>query len=201
MQALSRIADLILLNLIFLVTCIPIFTIGAASTALYSVAFRLGTEREEGVFRCYFRAFRSNFRQGTLLFLILLIPCLLLIFSLFFYAGLDGAAHLLTYVCVALLVVLVLIYSYVFPLLSQFCNSVKQTLKNALLLSIGYLPRSLVMALLNVLPWALLYFETMFFFRMGILWILLYFSAAAYINARILGRVFAPYQETGEENS
>ena len=45
MQALSRIADLILLNLVFLVTCIPIFTIGAASAALYSVAFRLGTER------------------------------------------------------------------------------------------------------------------------------------------------------------
>ena len=67
MQALSRIADLILLNLVFLVTCIPIFTIGAASAALYSVAFRLGTEREEGVFRCYFRAFRNNFKQGTIL--------------------------------------------------------------------------------------------------------------------------------------
>lgn len=200
MQALSRIADLILLNLVFLVTCIPIFTIGAASTALYSVAFRLGTEREEGVFRCYFRAFRSNFKQGTIVFLVLLLPCLLLIFSVFFYSTLDGVAHFLTYLCVALLVVLTLIYGYVFPLLSQFSNSVKQTLKNALLLSIGYLPRSLVIAVLNVLPWALLYYGTLFFFQMGILWILLYFSTAAYINARILRKVFAPYQETEEEN-
>lgn len=200
MQAMSRLCDLILLNIVFLVTCVPIFTIGAASTALYNVCFRIGTEREEGIFRCYFRAFRSNFKQGTLLFLVLLIPFLLLIFSLNFYSALDGIPHLLTYLCTALLVVMVLIYSYVFPLLSQFSNTVKGTLKNALLLSIGYLPRSIAMAVLNVLPLAILYFQTLFFFQMGVVWFLLYFSAAAYLNVMILRKIFAPYQNTEEES-
>lgn len=199
MQALSRVADLILLNLFFLVTCIPIFTIGAASSALYSVAFRLGTDREDGVFRRYFRAFRENFRQGTGLFLLLLLPVLLLLFAFFFYAAQDGTIHWLSYVCMMMLVVLVLISGYVFPLQSQFQNIVKQTLKNALLMSIAYLPRSIAVAAINVLPWALFYYATPFFFQMSIVWILLYFSGAAYINAQILRKVFAPYLETKED--
>ncbi len=200
MQAMSRLSDLILLNIVFLVTCVPIFTIGAASTALYSVCFRIGTEREEGIFRCYFRAFRDNFKQGTIVFLILVLPLLLLVFSLSFYFSLAGIARILAYLCVALLVDLTLIYSYAFPLLSQFSNTIRLTLKNAQLLSIAYLPRSMAVAVLNVLPLAVLYFQPLFFFQMGILWILLYFSASAYINVRILRKVFAPYQGTEEES-
>lgn len=199
MQALSRIADLIGLNLIFLVTCIPIFTIGAASSALYSVAFRMGTEQEDGLFRRYFRSFRENFRQAAALFLLLFLPILLLLFAFFFYAALDGVAHGLSYVCVVLLVAMAMIYGYVFPLQSQFQNTVKQTLKNALLLSIAYLPRSIAVAAINVLPWVLFYYATLFFFQMGVVWILLYFSAAAYINAQILRKGFAPYQDAKEE--
>ncbi|MCI6435817.1 MAG: YesL family protein, partial [Clostridiales bacterium] len=59
MQAMARIADLVILNLLFLVSCIPLVTIGAASAALYTVCFRFGTDREQGVCRSYFRAFRE----------------------------------------------------------------------------------------------------------------------------------------------
>ena len=46
---LTRVADLMILNMIYVLCCIPIFTIGAATTALYPVVFRLGTVREAGV--------------------------------------------------------------------------------------------------------------------------------------------------------
>ena len=71
MQTMSRLADLVVLNLLFLVSCVPLFTIGAASTAMYTVCFQLGTEKESGIFRTYFRSFRENFKQSTILFLIL----------------------------------------------------------------------------------------------------------------------------------
>ena len=60
MQAMSRVADLIILNVIYLVTCLPVITIGAASTALYTVCFRLGTAREGSLVKGYFRAFRDD---------------------------------------------------------------------------------------------------------------------------------------------
>ena len=89
----------------------------------------------------------------------------------------------------------VFIYCYAFPLLSQFSNTVKATLKNALLLGIGYLPRSLLMAALNFLPLALLLTDFVLFLQLGFLWTFLYFSAAAYLNALLLRKVFAPYFE------
>ena len=70
MQAMARVSDLVILNLLFLLSCVPLITIGAASAALYTVCFRIGTDREQGVCRSYFRAFRENFRQGTILWLI-----------------------------------------------------------------------------------------------------------------------------------
>ena len=73
MQAMSRVADLIILNVIYLVTCLPVVTIGAASTALYTVCFRLGTAREGSLVKGYFRAFRDEFRQATLIWLFLLL--------------------------------------------------------------------------------------------------------------------------------
>lgn len=198
-QAMNRLADLMLLNLLFLVTCLPVFTIGAASTALYSVTFRIGTDREEGIFRCYFRAFRDNFKQGTGLFLALFLPGVLLLVCLFLSTALGGALRYLSLAYIPLLLLLAFVYSYAFPLLSQFYGTVKLTLKNALLLSIGYFPRTVVMVVLNLLPLALFYAQTMFFFQVGILWLLLYFSAASYLNAQLLRKIFAPYQPSEED--
>lgn len=198
MQAMSRISDLIILNFLFLLTSLPIFTIGAASTAMYAVAFRMGTEEEIGAFKGYLRAFRDNLWQGCALFLLLVIPAVLLIVPFFFYSSLEGLARLPAYLCVPPFLLLILVYSYAFPLLSQFSNTVRNTLRNALLLSVGYLPRSILIALINLLPLILYLFATFFFYRIGIVWILLYFSGAAYLNAQLLRKVFAPYQEKEE---
>lgn len=67
--ALSRVADLVVLNLLFLLTCIPLFTIGPALSALYTVTFAFGTHREQGVAGTYFRAFRQNFWQACIFLL------------------------------------------------------------------------------------------------------------------------------------
>ena len=73
MLAMSRIGDLLLLNLMFLISCVPIFTIGAASTAMYTLCFRFDTDREQGLIKSYLIAFRDNFKQATVIWLILLL--------------------------------------------------------------------------------------------------------------------------------
>ena len=199
MQALSRLCDLMLLNVLFLLTCIPIVTIGAASTAMYTVASRLGTDREEGVFKPYFRAFRANFGQSTAIWLILLLwgaaSC---VNGLIFYQQ-TGVLRYTVLLFVGLFVLALMIGAYAFPLVSRFQNNTRTTLKNALLLSVGYLPRSLIMTVLNVFPFALLLFHLYLFFQLGLLWLVIYFSAAAYLNSLLLRKVFAPYLPKEEE--
>ena len=193
MQFLSRLCDLILLNLLFLLTCLPIVTIGAASTALYTVCFRIGTEREEGLLRTYFRAFRDNFRQGTVLWVILLLFFTGSGINLMLCLNLDGLWHYAMYLFILLLVLAEFLFSYTFPLLSQFGNSIAATLKNALLLSIGYLPRSLLIAVIKCMPLVLLLLNLYTFLQTAFLWVFLYFAGAAYVNFRLLNKVFAPY--------
>lgn len=193
MQAMGRIGDLVILNLLFFISCLPLFTIGAASAALYTVCFQMGTEKESGIFRTYVHAFRENFKQGTVVFLIL---ALFLLAGFFDTLLLSSLAGWLRYGCILtaiLLVLAVLMYSYAFPLLSQFSNGIRGTLKNALFLSLGYLPRSLLIAAVNVFPMALALLDLYLFLQMGFLWIFLYFSAAAYLSTLLLKKVFARY--------
>lgn len=193
MQAMGRLGDLVVLNLLFLCTCLPIFTIGAASTALYTVCFQIGTEREGSIFREYVRSFRENFRQSTILFLILAPLVLAGAFNTALLFSLGGAARYGCILAAIPLVLSVLIYGYTFPLLSRFSNSTRATLKNALFLSLGYLPRSLLISILNIFPSVLIFLDLYLFLQMGFLWLFFYYSAAAYLNALLLRKVFAGY--------
>ena len=193
MQALSRICDLMVLNFLFLLTSIPVFTIGASSTALYTVCFRFGTEREKGSVRSYFRAFQDNFRQGTGLWLILLLFGSASLLNTMLFLSFSGPLHYLFLLFALLAAVAILTGSCAFPLLSQFSTTVRACFKNALLLSIGYFPRFIVIALVNLFPVLLLFFDFYLFFQTGFIWIAIYFSAGAYLNSLLLKKVFAPY--------
>lgn len=201
MNIMNRIGELVILNICYLLCCVPIFTIGAATSGLYTACFRFGTVRERSAVGCFFRAFRSNLRQGTVLWLLALLTMVFSgYFALVFYT-MGGSIHYAFIPFLALLALCLMIFSYVFPLLSQFDNTVLQTLKNAVILSLGYLPRSLCVAAVNILPLVLLLFYPMLFLRIGIIWFFLYFSAAAYLNTYLLRKVFAPYlpKEDDEE--
>lgn len=195
---LNRFADLMILNLLFLLTSIPIFTIGASLTALYSVCFRLGTDREGSTFRDYFAAFKENFRQATALFLLLLLWLMGTGGAAVIFCFMAGWMHYLFVPFAVLFIVVVLVASYVFPLLSRFENRTATTLKNAALLSLGYLPRSIIIGAINLFPFVLLAVDLLTFLKAGFAWLIIWFSAAAYCNCLLLKRVFAPYLE--EEN-
>ena len=200
MQFLNRFSSLVVLNVLFLCTSIPVFTIGASLTALYDVVFRLDTHREGKIATSYFRAFRANFRQGTpagLLFLFLIgTSCA----NAVLYSRQDTALGLiLSVTSIVILINTLLISGYVFPLISQFDNSFRNTLKNALLLAIANLPRTLLVAVINCFPWVLMLLYFYAFIQLSFLWLVLYFAAAAYFNSRVLGKVFDPLRQQSSE--
>ena len=88
-----------------------------------------------------------------------------------------------------------------FPLQSRFENNGITTLKNAMLLSLGYLPRSILMGALNVFPFVLLCTDLMTFLKASFAWVIIWFSAAAYANTWILKKVFAPYLKEDDDST
>ena len=88
--------------------------------------------------------------------------------------------------------------SYTFPLLSRFHNDTRSTLKNALALSIGYFPRSVLVAIINAFPFYLVLNNLYLFLQTGFIWISVYFSAGAYINSLLLKKIFARYDPSEE---
>lgn len=193
MQVVGRITDLILLNIIFLLTCLPVFTIGAAWASLYSVCFRIFRNREGGMLKHYFRAFRDNFKQGTALWLLelfIIVPGAIY-FDTFW--GMEQPARYLFVLFFTILVLAEFTFSWAFPWSSQFRNDWITVLRSSLLLSLSHLPRSVFLVLIRLLPLGMFLVLPEMFLRVSFLWFALYFSAAAYISAAILWKVCKPY--------
>jgi uncharacterized membrane protein YesL len=191
MQFLNRFSSLIILNILFLCTCIPIFTIGASLTALYDVVFRLDTPREGKTVSTYFQSFRKNFKQSTPVWLVFLLLIVTSCINITYFSGLGSPlGHVLFVLSVVILINSMLVLGFAFPLISQFDNTLSNTLKNALLLSTAHLPRTLIVAVINCFPWMLMLLNFYAFIQLSFLWVALYFAAAAYFNSRVLMKIF-----------
>lgn len=193
MTVISRFCDIVILNIVFLLTCIPVFTIGAANAAMFDVVSRMDTEREGKLLPSYFRSFRENFRQGTILWLGLLLFGIATYINMTRFSFLGETSYILGYglflLSMLVLILEVFIFSYGFPLISRFRNSTGRTALNALLLAIGNLPRTLVVASIHCFPWVLLIVNFYAFMQLGFIWLTMYFAAAAYFNSRVLKKI------------
>lgn len=194
MQTLSRVTDLIVLNICFLVSCLPLVTIGAANAALYTLTFRMLRDEDSHIVKSYFRAFRENFKQGTLLWLgelFILVPGGVYFDNLF---HMEGTVRFAFIPILGIVLCGVFLFSYAYPWISQFQNRTAQVLTNSLILCVTHLPRTLFLAMTNLLPWALLLWQSALFVKISYLWLVLYFAASGYINSAILLKVFKPYR-------
>lgn len=195
MRVMSRIGDLLLLNLLFLLTCIPLITVGAAVTAMYSVTFRFDTDSEASVIRSYLRAFRADWKQSTVIWLVVLLCGGSSCFNMLLFSRLPGIFSFASVLFALLLVLVLLTAGFVFPLLSQFDNPVMVTLKNAFALSLGFLPRAVLIAVVNLLPLIVFLADVYVFFQTAFIWAAIFFAAAAYLNTLLLKPVLARFLE------
>lgn len=195
MQIISRVTDLILLNIIFLITSLPLFTVGAATTAMYTLCFQMMREEGSGILKPYFRAFKENFKQGTAIWLVILLIVLPALFYFDRVFRMDGILRFASLFFMLIAAAGLLTAGYVFPWISQFRNTAAQSLQNALILSITHLPRSVCILVINLLPVILWAVNYDLFEKFSFLWLALYFAAAAYMNTGLLWHVFKPYRE------
>lgn len=191
MQALSLYFDLIVLAFLWLISSLPIVTAGVSTTALHRVLGRLaGGDDVAHPARTYFGFWRSEWRQGTLVWLPLLGFLALTAGDLFICAawrpaGLTGAVlwggtFLAVWLGLCLL-------AYVFPVAARFECTVGQTYRNAVRFAVGSLRRTLAMAGILVLTGGAVYF-------LGAAAIFIT-GPLLYLRAKLLRQAFAPVVE------
>ena len=204
MRFLSRVADLLVLNLLFILCSIPIFTTGASITALYYCFFKMKDQEEGYLAKRFFKSFKENFKQATIMWLLLLILFVVLGFEFLIFRTVPGTSG--TVIRAVILVGLIfwfLITVYSFALLSRFYNSIKNTFMNAGLLIFGNGPRSIAIAAVAALMVGLSVSQTnvMIFWNLILFWFLLGISINAMINVELMYPVFKKLmpEETTEE--
>ena len=137
---LNKMTDIIILNLLFLLCCIPIVTIGVACTALYHVSIlsiRLG---DGYVVKRFFTSFKNDFKQATILWLLLLLISAFLGWDIFFWSQLgNDMGKVMICLSTAVWLVVAVISLYLFPVLSKLEGSLWMTIRNAAAFAVGYL--------------------------------------------------------------
>lgn len=195
-QRLSRVTDLMILNLLWLLCSLPVVTLGASTTALYSCTMKLVRQRERGILAMFFGAFRQNWKQGCILTLLLLAAAAFLIVDIHLCQYVETMLQTaLVIVLVVLAVECAAIFSYAFALTAQFENSLWNTLKNARALAFRHLGKSFVMILLNAIPFALLMLMPGTFIISIPVWVVIGVAAIAYFNSKLLVRIFDRYSD------
>lgn len=146
-QVILRAAYSCWLNLLWIICSIPVITCGAATTALYSVMFRIADDRELHLTKDFFKAFRENFAQATRIWMIMLVLGGVLAADGYIVyrlrassSGIPAVGWTLIFallICAA--IVYVIEITYIFPLTARFRNSDFNMMKNSLLIGIRYL--------------------------------------------------------------
>lgn len=199
---LSRLADLFWLNLLYILCCIPVITAGAATTALYYVTLKMAKDEEGYITKSYFKSFKENFVQATLIWIVFLV-IFVVMFMDFRIANGGSMAEVLKSSTVSdvvivavgvMTIVLMMTLVYVFPLLAQFDNTVVNTIKNAFLISIRHLPYTFLLLVITAIPYVLIWFSPAL-----LLLVVIMFSATAYINSKFLNRIFVLYMPKEED--
>lgn len=150
-RALAKLVDCVYLNIVFLISCIPIFTIGASLTAMY-YAIQKSIKNDRGyVGKEYWAAWRRNFKQSSLIWLATLLVGLILAgdIQILRYLAQRGNPMGGTYPFFGVVIALLLLWvSYVFPYLARFENSTGAIVKNAAYMAILNLPRTLLIGVM-----------------------------------------------------
>jgi uncharacterized membrane protein YesL len=192
----SKLGDLMVLNILFLICCLPVFTIGASATALYSMLLKQVRNESGYVARGFIQAFKENFKQSTIIWVIMAAIGCIFYFDILLSDAMGGTLGSTLKVVFLFLGILYLsVLSYVFSLLSRFENTIWNTLKNAFWMAVGYLPLTVSVLVLEALPLFIIYMRPKAFWYLLPIMVVLGFSGLGYFCTIIFNYIFKRYMK------
>lgn len=194
-EVLGKITDIVILNLLFIVSCIPVVTIGAALSASYYVGMKIVNNEDTYIIGEYIKRFKENFKVSTIVWILMMIVGSVLIID-FYFANIISSeiiSNVFRFTFTLIGIIFMFTFTYVFPIISKFENTIKNTIKNSILISIQNLPFTIIMVLVNLSPLITMFlFEnswgyTIFFYTV------IGFGISMYINSIFLSKILNRY--------
>ena len=183
----GKLVDVFILTLLWAVCCIPIITIGPASTAVYYVTLKLVRDEESYTVRSFFKSFKENFKQATIIWIILL--AVVTVLGIDFYVFTHSETEVSGVIQVAVMVAAIMVLfttMYLFPVLAKFDNTIMKTIKNALILSLVQFPKTILMIIVYLIPIII----TIYVFQLMPLVFMFGVSVPAWISAKLYNKFF-----------
>lgn len=191
-EILGKITNIVILNLLFIISCLPVITIGASTTALYYVAMQMVKEEETYIVKEFIKRFKENFKISTLVWCIMLIVGSVLAVDL--YASTLISNKLISNISKLAFTMISIIYifalTYVFPILSKFENTIKNTIINSILISIQSLPYTVIMVILNLSPLLLINLFSSYWGQIIFFYTVIGFGIIIYMNSIFFEKIF-----------
>ena len=201
-RALQTVADVIIVSVLWIVGCLPLLTIGTSTTALYYTAIK-AVLKEGTIIKNFFRSYKENLKQSIVIEVILLIVAYIMYINWKIVFQMSGGGSVFKIVYFVVLIWLVPIVCYIFPLLARFALSTKLLFVNAFVLSFKNLPKTIFIVLTSMLPIVCLVIRVDYVIKMLPLIVVAVPGMIAYLNATMFVKIFEPYmpkEETEDES-
>lgn len=194
-EVLGKITDIIILNLICIISCLPIITIGASITATYSVALQMVKDQETYIIREFIKRFKENFKYSTKVWIIMILTGMVLSFDFYISRLISNEyiSMILQFVLMIITIVFIFSLAYVFPIISKFENTIKNTIINSILISVQNLPQTILMVLINISPIILIFIMSDYWGQILFLYTVIGFGLISYTNSVFFNKIFEKY--------
>lgn len=192
-QLLLRITDVVVLSLLWFLCSLPIITLGASTSALYYTAMKLVRQRGDSTISMFFHAFKENFKASLPVTLILLAVGYALVADYSLMAEKLGGNPVFHGLCIVVLLLYAAIASLLFPVLAKFRCTLKQLLRNVLLLVVQHPLTTVAVTAMHLIPVWLIYAHLEWVEQLEGIFLLFGPGTIAYVNALMLVPVFRSY--------
>ncbi|PKG21556.1 YesL family protein [Niallia nealsonii] len=192
---LLKICELMLLNCLFLLFCLPIITIGASTTALYAITLKMVRNEEVNLLAGFIQAVKKNFKQSTAIWIFLVIMGSILYIDYSFLKQYAGPFSLLVHISLFFFSLVYLItILFVFPYISRFKNSVKESIGNTLKMAAANPIKIMPILIISLFPVVLMLISPYLFVFCLYLSVFLGFSFIAYLNSFFIRNIYERYE-------
>ena len=177
-QLLSRACDLMIINLLFIISCIPVFTVGAAICGMMKVCQAMVTGDERGTWHLYWTGFKNSFKQATIVWLcVLVVAASLFCYWLLIVNFCRGTLAIILLIVMAVIAIISLsLVVYLFPLIARYENTLREHVKNAGILAITRLLLTPLLIVFSAAPLLLPLFSLQAFMQTLIFWVIIGFG-------------------------
>lgn len=201
LDILRFLGDLLAVNILWLFASLPMVTLGAASSAAYSVLLRYVREGGVPVFKTYFKSLKENFLQATALWLLTIVMAMVVYVDWQFAGSVEGVMHTM-YLALSILLCggILVMLTMAIPIQAYYRNSLGNIIKNAFLMALGAPGWTLLIWLIwgaMALAWSLAPYEVVL--RMGWLLLLWGFSFPAWLGSKCALRIFRIFDPSQRE--